>query len=32
MSYPGTCTDCLIKNRPVPRKLLKALKKKRRKG
>jgi hypothetical protein len=33
MNRPGTCADCLIKNRPVPDKLLKALrKKKKRKG
>ena len=28
MSYAGTCADCLIKNKPVPEKLIKDLKKK----
>jgi len=28
INYEGTCPDCLIKNRPVPEKLLKDLGKK----
>ena len=27
MSAPGTCTDCLVKNQPVPEKLQEDLKK-----
>jgi len=32
MNRPGTCTDCLIKDQPVPEKLLKDLGKKGGKG
>ena len=28
MDRPGTCSDCLIANRPVPQKLIDDLKKK----
>ena len=31
ITYQGTCPDCLVKNRPVPEKLVKDLRKGKRK-
>ena len=27
ISYPGTCPDCLVRNQPVPEKLIKDIQK-----